>query len=82
MDVGDGGCRLNREKGGGHPWSLVTADLETLLTALYVLIDDHVIPSGQPRAGQPKKLSYAELVWVAVAQVVLGARSEHHWLRM
>ena len=29
----------------------MTADLETLLTALYVLIDDHVIPSGQPRAG-------------------------------
>jgi hypothetical protein len=33
--------------GGGHPWSLVTANLEALLTALYVLIDDHVIPSGQ-----------------------------------
>ena len=33
--------------GGGHRWSLVTADLGTLLTALYVLLDDHVIPSGQ-----------------------------------
>src|SRR6266480_7987923 len=30
-------------RGGGHPWSLVTANLEALLTALYVLIDDHVI---------------------------------------
>jgi hypothetical protein len=60
----------------------VTADLETLLTALYVLIDDHVIPSGQPRAGRPKKLSDAELVCLAVAQVLLGARSEHHWLRL
>jgi DDE family transposase len=60
----------------------VTADLDTLLTALYVLIDDHVIPSGQRRPGRPKKLSDAELVCLAVAQVLLGARSEHHWLRL
>ena len=60
----------------------MTADLDTLLTALYVLIDDHVIPSGQRRAGRPKKLSDAELACLAVAQVLLGARSEHHWLRM
>src|SRR6201981_190829 len=68
--------------GGGHRWSLVTADLDTLLTALYVLIDDHVISSGRCRPGHPKKLSDAELVCLAVAQVLLGARSEHHWLRM
>jgi hypothetical protein len=60
----------------------VTNDLDTLLTALYVLIDDHVIPSGQRRPGHPKMLSDAELVCLAVAQVLLGARSEHHWLRM
>jgi hypothetical protein len=60
----------------------VTADLDTLLTALYVLIDDHVIPSGPPRPGRPKQLSDAELVCLAVAQVLLGARSEHHWLRL
>jgi hypothetical protein len=60
----------------------VTADLETLLTALYVLIDDHVIPSARRRAGRPKQLSDAELVCLAVAQVLLGARSERHWLRM
>jgi hypothetical protein len=60
----------------------VTANLDTLLTALYVLIDDHVIPSGQRRPGRPKKLSDAELVCLAVAQVLLGARSEHHWLRL
>ena len=52
------------------------------LTALYVEIDDHVIPSGRRGAGQPKKLSDAELVCLAVAQVLLGARSERHWLRM
>ena len=68
--------------GGGHPWSLVTADLEALLTALYVLIDDHVIPSGQRGPGRPKRLSDAELVCLAVAQVLPGARSEHHWLRL
>jgi len=60
----------------------VTNDLDTLLTALYVEIDDHVIPAGRPRRGQPKKLTDAELVCLAVAQVLLGARSEHHWLRM
>ena len=60
----------------------MTADLDTLLTALYVLIDDHVIASGQRRRGHPKKLSDSELVCLAVAQVLLGARSEHHWLRL
>jgi hypothetical protein len=47
-----------------------------------VLIDGHMIPSGQRRPGRPKKLSDAELVCLAVAQVLLGARSEHHWLRL
>jgi Transposase DDE domain len=60
----------------------VKTDLDTLLIALYVLIDDHVIPPPQRRTGRPKKLTDAELVCLAVAQVLLGARSEHHWLRM
>jgi hypothetical protein len=60
----------------------VTTDLDTLLTALYVLVDDHVIKPGPRRPGHPKRLSDAELVCLAVAQVLLGARSEHHWLRM
>jgi len=60
----------------------VTADLDTLLTALYVLIDDHVLEPGRRGPGHPKKLSDAELVCLAVAQVLLGARSEHHWLRL
>ena len=33
----------------------MTADLDTLLTALYVLIDDHVIPPTRRRAGRPKQ---------------------------
>jgi hypothetical protein len=60
----------------------VTADLDTRLTALYVLVDDHLIPSRRRRAGRPKRLTDSELVCLAVAQVLLGARSEHHWLRM
>jgi hypothetical protein len=32
--------------------------------------------------GRPEKLSDAELVCLAVAQILLGARPEHHWLRM
>lgn len=60
----------------------MTADLDTLLTALYVLVDDHVVPAGRRGPGRPKRLTDAELVCLAVAQVLLGARSEHHWLRM
>ena len=60
----------------------MTPDLDTLLIALYVEIDDHVIPSARRGPGQPKRLADAELVCLAVAQVLLGARSEHHWLRM
>ena len=43
---------------------------------------DHVIGSGRHRPGQPKRLSDAELACLAAAQVLLGARSEHHWLRI
>ena len=60
----------------------MTTDLDTLLTALYVEIDDHVVPSGRCGPGRPKRLTDAELVCLAVAQVLLGARSEHHWLRL
>ncbi len=60
----------------------MNTDLDTLLIALYVLVDDHVIPAEQRRGpGRPKKLTDAELVCLAVAQVLLGARSEHHWMR-
>src|SRR5215510_14463291 len=68
--------------GAGASMIVRVNNLDTLLTALYVLIDDHVIPSGQRGPGRPKKLSDAELVCLAVAQVLLGARSEHHWLRL
>jgi Transposase DDE domain len=57
----------------------VRTDLDDLVTALYVTIDDLFGPRRRP--GHPPKLSDAELVCLAVAQVLLGARSERHWLR-
>ena len=57
----------------------VTTDLSTLLTALYVKIDDWL--GHPPRRGRPPRLSDAELITLAVAQVLLGVRSEARWLR-
>jgi hypothetical protein len=67
-------CYRNIDPGG-----LVRTDLDDLVTALYVTIDDLLGPRLGP--GRPPKLSDAELVCLAVAQVLLGARSERHWLR-
>ena len=58
----------------------MTTNLNTLLTALYVWIDDFLGP--QRRAGRPPRLSPAELLTLAVAQVLLGVRSEARWLRL
>ncbi|WP_017603284.1 IS4/IS5 family transposase [Nocardiopsis alkaliphila] len=58
-------------------------DLDALLTALYVHLDDDVLPStNRPRGpGRPRLLTDAELVCVAIAQVLLRCDSEHHWMR-
>jgi hypothetical protein len=58
----------------------VTNNLDTLLTALYVFIDDHVVAERSGRGRQPE-LSDAELVTLAVAQVLLGYDSERRWIR-
>ena len=58
----------------------MTEDLDTLLTALYVEIDDHVAPPRQGRGRRPR-LTDAELVCLAVAQVLLGFDCEHRWIR-
>jgi hypothetical protein len=57
----------------------VHADLDTLVTALYVTIDDLLGPRRGP--GRPPRLTDAELVCLAVAQVLLGFGSERRWLR-
>jgi hypothetical protein len=63
----------------------VIADLDTLLVALYVELTDRIIPARRPlrRAspGRPPTLTDAELVCLAVAQVLLRYNDEHHWLR-
>jgi hypothetical protein len=63
----------------------VIADLDTLLIALYVELTDRIIPAARPQRrvgpGRPPAVSDAELVWLAVAQVLLRYHDEHHWLR-
>lgn len=57
----------------------MTNDLDTLLTALYVFLDDHVI--RRRRIGRPPLLTDAELLCLAIAQVLLAFPSERHWIR-
>jgi hypothetical protein len=62
----------------------VIADLDTLLTALYVELTDRIIPSGslaRSGPGKPPEVTDAELVCLAVAQVLLRYDDERHWLR-
>jgi hypothetical protein len=63
----------------------VNAQLNTLLTTLYVYLDDHVLPDlGVPRTRRPGRkplLSDAELLCLAVAQHLLGFSSETRWIR-
>jgi hypothetical protein len=63
---------------------LVIADLDTLLIALYVELTDRVIPAGgfgRRGPGRPLVVTDAELVCLAVAQVLLRYDDERHWLR-
>ena len=60
------------------------ADLDTLLTALYVELTDRIIPSrgfSRRGPGKPPEVTDAELVCLAVAQVLLRFDDERHWLR-
>ncbi|MGH2917371.1 MAG: IS982 family transposase [Solirubrobacteraceae bacterium] len=57
----------------------MTADLDTLLTALYVLADE-ILPRRR-RARRRPKITDAELVCLAVAQILLDVPSERRFLR-
>jgi hypothetical protein len=57
----------------------VHATLDDLVIALYVTIDELLEPRRGP--GRPPRLADSELVCLAVAQVLLGYRSERRWLR-
>ena len=60
----------------------MASELDTLITALYVQIDDLLIELGVRQGpGRPPRLSDSELVCLAVAQVLLGCNSERRWLR-
>jgi hypothetical protein len=58
----------------------VKTDLDTLVIALYVKIDDEA--AGTARLpGRPPKLSHSELICLAVMQAMLGFHSDARWLR-
>jgi hypothetical protein len=69
------------------PWEVsVHADLDTLVTALYVRIDDELAASPRwqrwrPRVGIAPRISDAELITVAVMQALLGYHDEARWIR-
>lgn len=66
----------NVDHGGGR----VTADLDTLLIGLYVLADE-ILPR-RPRARRRPPITDAELVCLAVAQILLDIPSERRFLRL
>jgi hypothetical protein len=62
------------------------ADLDTLATALYACIDDTLkarpdLQPWRPRVGIAPKLSDAELLMLALLQVLVGHGNETGWLR-
>jgi Transposase DDE domain len=64
----------------------VDADLDTLAIALYARIDDTLkdrpeLAPWRPKVGIAPKLSDAELLTLAVMQVLLGHSNETGWLR-
>jgi hypothetical protein len=58
----------------------VLADLDDLLIALYVLIDD-LLPA-RTGAGRRPRITDAELITLAVAQILLGCSKERRFLRV
>jgi hypothetical protein len=58
----------------------VTTNLDTLVTALYVKIDDEYAALAR-LPGRPPRLSHPELLCLAVMQAMLGFHCEARWLR-
>jgi Transposase DDE domain len=73
------------DAGGGCQDRGVSNELDTLLTALYVELEDHVLPrlgwSRAHRPGRKPELTDAELLCLAVAQQLLEVASERRWIR-
>src|SRR3970282_241037 len=70
-----GRCQRNADQGGRVP-----PDLDALLTALYVLADD-LLPKRRGPGRRPR-ISDAEVVCLAVAQIFLDRPKERSFLRM
>lgn len=58
----------------------MSADLDALLTHVYVLVDD-LLPRRR-RLGRPPRISDAELICLAIAQVLLECPNERRFLRL
>jgi hypothetical protein len=58
----------------------VSADLDALLTFVYVLVDD-LLPARR-RFGRPPRITDSELICLAVAQVLLDCPNERRFLRL
>ncbi len=57
------------------------ADLDDLLTALYVLADDFLPARDPSRPGRRPRISDAEVICLAIAQVLLDCPKERRFLR-
>jgi len=58
----------------------VHADLDALLTAIYVLVDDFLPERRGP--GRPPRITDAELITLALAQVMLGLPNDRQFLAL
>lgn len=72
-------CRYRGVAEGVHD-QCVTRELNILLTALYVVIDDHVVTARTGR-GRAPLLSDSELITLAIAQMLQGYHCERRWIR-
>src|SRR4051794_31277839 len=69
-------CYGNVDHGSG----LVLANLDALLTALYVRVDDLLPRRCGP--GRPPRITDAELIALAVAQIFLAIRNDRQFLAL
>jgi hypothetical protein len=84
--IGQEGCPESALDTNSNLEALVDADLDTLATALYVATDDLLIAHpervpARPKVGIAPLTSDAEMMTLAVMQVLLGFTSETRWLR-
>lgn len=56
------------------------AQLDALLTAIYVLTDDFLPPRSGP--GRPPRISDAELITLAIAQILMGLPNDRQFLAL